>query len=345
MAREPRKLNQEALVNLLQEEGLDFRDSANSYLLECPICHKDKWAIRKKDGCSKCYHCGPEFQGTCDYTLSQVLKKTKQELSKILYGFVINTAKVEELGESKFVDHWGEMEREDVEIIEVRAWPSEMLPSPDHRPLDSALGAPGLAYLQRRGVSLELAKEYGVTYNTAEERVVFPLVVEGVLRGWQGRLVRSGKYTDRNGNAKELPKILTEGEVGGKILGFQDRLKGSKHGIIAEGPLDAIKLHLCGGNTFTMGKSVTAEQLDIYVNYFGLRKIYIGLDDDAAEDVERIVRELSWRNDMELFRLLPPPGRGDLGDGTLEENLEQFRVAQPIFLGQKFSYLQTERYR
>lgn len=93
-----------------------------------------------------------------------------------------------------------------------------------------------------------------------------------------------------------------------------------------------------------MGKSVTSDQLDIYARHFGLRKIYLGLDDDAAEDVERIVRELAWYKDVKLFRLMPAPGRDDLGEGSLEENLEQFRSAQPIKLGQTFTYLKDHQF-
>jgi hypothetical protein len=87
-----------------------------------------------------------------------------------------------------------------------------------------------------------------------------------------------------------------------------------------------------------MGKSVTSEQLDIYVRHFRLKKLYIGLDDDAAEDVMRITRELAWYGDIEIYRLQAAPGRDDLGDGTLEENLEQFRSAPRISSGIVISF-------
>lgn len=344
MEREQRKLNAGAFLDLIRSEGLDFHNAQKSWVLDCPLCGKRKWAVRKSDGFSKCYRCDHDFRGFADYTLSVALKRDKAEFSRLLYGVVITTEVVEERGEERWVDHWEEMDRDDVEVIEVKTWPPELLRPFDHHALDTAIGEPGRRYLEGRGVPLELAQAYDIRYDPVQERVVFPIVVEGVLRGWQGRLIKSGKYIDSKGRERELPKALTEGEVGGKVLLFQDRLKGSKHGIIAEGPMDALKCHLCGGNTATMGKSVTAEQLDIYVRHYGIRRLYLGLDPDAAAEVERICAELTWYGDVELYRLLPAPGRDDLGDGTLEENLEQFRRAEPIRYGQAFSHLQTERY-
>lgn len=344
MEREERQVDTKALLNLLRSEGLDFTNSQRSWVLDCPACGKHKWAIRKTDGYSKCYRCDADFRGFADYTLSVALKRPKAELSKLLYGFVITTEVVEEKADhERWVDHWSEMANEDVEVIEVRSWPPEMLQSPDHRELDTDLGAPGLAYLEGRGVPLAVAKEYGIRYDPVRGRVVFPIVIEGVLRGWQGRLIRTAKYTDKQGREREVPKALTDiGEGwGGKVLLFQDRLRGSPHGIITEGPFDALKCHLCGGNTATMGKSVTSEQLDIYVRHFKLRRLYLGLDEDAAEDMMRIVRELTWYEGMEVFHLATPAGREDLGAATMEEVLDAFRSARPIRPGQLFRYIET----
>jgi hypothetical protein len=119
---------------------------------------------------------------------------------------------------------------------------------------------------------------------------------------------------------------------------YQDRLRGLAHGIMVEGPMDAIKCHLCQGNTATMGKGVSERQLDIYLSY-GLRRLYLGLDPDAAEDTMRLVRELSRHQDLQLYRLEPPPGRDDLGDATPEEVLEQFRSAERIWLGKQFWFI------
>lgn len=343
--REKRVVDAKALVELLKTEGLDFTNSSRSWVLDCPECGRHKWAIRKMDGYSKCYRCDADFKGFADYTLSVALKRPKSELSKLLYGVVISTQATEEVTEvERWVDHWSEMSDNDVEVVELRSWPSEMIHPPDHRELDTDLGAPGLAYLEGRGVPLAIAKEYGVRYDPVQERVIFPIVIEGVLRGWQGRLIRKVEYTDKKGRKRELPKALTEGEVGGKVLLFQDRLKGSEHGIITEGPFDALKCHLCGGNTATMGKSVTVDQLDIYTRFYGLRRLYLGLDEDAAEEMMCIVRELTWYEGMEVFHLATPAGREDLGGATMEEVLEAFRTAKPLNPGHTFRCLTTDRY-
>lgn len=341
--RERRKLNAEALVELLKTEGLDFHPAARSWVLDCPMCGRRKWAIRKTDGYSKCYRCDHDFKGFADYTLSVALKRERGPLSKLLYGVVLSGGHVEERGEERWVDHWEELAVHDIEVIEVESWPPEVFPHPDHRELDSPAGMKGLAYLESRGISLELAKEYGVKYNPVEERVIFPIVVEGVLRGWQGRLVHSGKYIDKKGREREMPKALSEGECGGKVLQFQDRLKGASHCVLVEGPVDAIKCHMLGGNVASMGKNnVTPAVLDIIVRRHGIKKVYLGLDDDAAAVFESSLLDLSWHRDIEVFHLRPAPGREDLGAGTLEENLEQFQQAQPIRPGQMFTYFRTD---
>ena len=342
-----RKVNAEALVELLRTEGIDFQNGSKSWVLDCPLCGKRKFAIRKTDGYSKCYKCGEDFKGWADFTLAKLLKSSRAELARLIYGVsysTFTTKKVEDL--DRFVDHWGEQSPVDEEEIVLSGpqWPLEIFVSPDHHPLESRVGAPGLAYLENRGVSLELAQEYGVKYDPVQERVIFPIVIEGVLRGWQGRLIRRVQYVDKSGHERELPKVMTEGEVGGKILGFQDRLKGLDYGIITEGPFDAIKMHLCGGNTFTMGKSVTPVQLDIYVRHYGLRKIYIGLDDDAADEVMRVVRALTAYGDITMYRIEAAPGREDLGAGTLDENLEQFRAARRVVPGQLITYFKDHKF-
>lgn len=332
--REPRKVNGAAVVELLKTEGLDYRDSAHSWTLFCPECGKQKWAIRKTDGYSKCYKCDHDFKGFCDYTLSKALGKSKAELTKLLYGVIV-TMEVTQREESRFVDHWEETDRSDVEVVELRTWPEEVLPSPDHRELDTPLGAPGLDYLESRGISLELAKEYGLKYNPAESRVVFPIVVEGVLRGWQARYIKPTEFTTKEGKTVKIPKIVSEGAVGGKVLMFQDRLRGADHVVLVEGPVDAMKCHLIGGNVACMGKdNVTPAVLDIIVQHYGIKKVYLGLDRDADKATMKAIEDLTWYDGVEVYRLEPAPGRGDLGDGSLEENLEQFRIARRLRSGQ-----------
>lgn len=329
--KEVRKLDTGAVKSFLDEHGASIHPSSNSFILKCPKCEKNKLAIRKSDGFSKCYKCGRDFAvGYADYVLSAAFHVPKEELANKFYGVRLDT--FEEEVDSNWVDWYGSDEIfEDVEQT-----PEEMLPDLDFRELDSKLGEEGLEYLNGRGISLELAKEYGIKYHPPTQRVVFPAYVDGILRGWQGRYVKNTKKTLSNGDTINLPKIMTYGSIGGKILLFQDNLLYSTHGIITEGPVDAIKCHLCGGNTATMGKNVTSTQIDIYIKKYKMNKLYIGLDNDAELDVERIVRDLTWFEGLELYRLLPPKGCKDLGEGGLEENLEQFNKAERINHGTFF---------
>jgi hypothetical protein len=120
---------------------------------------------------------------------------------------------------------------------------------------------------------------------------------------------------------------MTVGKLGKECFMFQDRLQGSKHAVLTEGPFDALKGHLVGGNVASMGKDVSARQLDIIVRS-GVRALYVGLDRDAAKEVGRIVRDL--HGTLDLYRLLPPPHRDDLGECTMEEVAHQFHTAEPM---------------
>jgi hypothetical protein len=58
--------------------------------------------------------------------------------------------------------------------------------------------------------------------------------------------------------------------------------------------------------------------------------VYLALDPDAAEEVNRLAFELG---DLETRLLLPPAGRKDLGECSFEEVLEQFHNAEPFMAG------------
>jgi DNA primase len=93
--------------------------------------------------------------------------------------------------------------------------------------------------------------------------------------------------------------------------------------------VDAIKADWCGGAVATMGKAVSATQLDV-IRRAGIKKIYLALDPDAAEEVNRLAYELG---DMETRLLLPPKGRKDLGECSFEEVYEAFQQAEPFTAG------------
>jgi hypothetical protein len=322
-----RSVDQAALRDLVENGSVPFRQNARSYRLYCPRCNKQKLYVQKSDGRCRCMKCGEDFRGWADFILSQVYDLRKDDLTLRLYeGMTPGTAA--EFERADFVDHWEEWADPDEVLLDGDdPPPPPIIWDPDIVDVDHRLAARGLAYLEKRGISLDLGKKYGVRYNIREKRVCFPVVVDGVLRGWQGRYIDRTDSFNEEGHLVSIPKILTVGRVGGRVLMFQDRLKGSEHGIMVEGPFDAVKCDLCGGNTDTMGKSFTPEQARIYLRS-GIKRLYVGLDDDAFGRIHQVARDLAPH--LQLYRLATPPGREDLGDSTPEEVYEQFRSARPL---------------
>jgi hypothetical protein len=128
-----------------------------------------------------------------------------------------------------------------------------------------------------------------------------------------------------------------------QVVMFANRLQQSKHVVVCEGPIDAIKAHLCDGNVATMGKAVGAGQVQTirdperltraHVGAFhcgGIEKVYLALDPDAARETGRLIREFS---DMEVYLMTPPKGRKDLGEMDYGEVLDLFHSARRVGAG------------
>lgn len=318
----------------MEGSGLLPRQNGRSWRIACPKCGKSKLYVQKRDGRCKCMKCGDAFKGWADYILSEVLQRPTEELTAYLYGGAPAETKVDEI---EFVDHWDEWtDGDEIILAEELPLPSPIVWDPDVVDLDQPAGRPGLEYLeQKRGVSLELAKKYGVRYNPREHRVIFPVVVDDVLRGWQGRYIDQCDFITDEGVEVHIPKILTVGQLAGRVIMGQDRLVGARHAVFVEGPLDMVKCDLCGGNTATMGKSYSEAALNIYRSS-GIDRLYCGLDDDAFEQIMKLARDMSPY--MELFRLATPRGREDLGASTCEEVLEEFRSAKRFSSASIFVY-------
>ncbi len=332
---EYREVDETTLKNIIESSSLRFRSGPQSYIFDCPKCNKPlKLYVRKRDGKFRCMRCGPDFSGWADEVLSVLLSQPIQAIRELLYDHTSTPGT--QAFSVEFEDHWDEF-FSDEEFIEGEAQLPDLLWSPDVFELTSPASVKGVEYLQRRGVDLELALQYGLKFNPAEQRVVFPVEQDGRLLGWQARYIKETSfYNEEKGEMISIPKMLTVGAIGGKALMFYDRLRGASHAVLTEGPFDAIACHLCGGNVATMGKGVTKQQLDLILKR-GIRKIYVGLDPDASEDISRILRELS-DNQVECLRLDPPKGYEDLGAAPREAVLESFKTAPKVNAGHMFIY-------
>jgi len=324
------------LRKMLEESGVYFNDrSRTSYVLACPKCGRDKKLfIRKKDGRFVCWRCREtdNFQGRPEYVLVELLRIPIEQIKARLYGGIDIPAGGVSLDVSLhdfFGKEEGTGEDDDIELLpegvdEIAEVPWEW----DCYRLNQPEGWRGAAYLEGRGVPLDIAVSYDIRYQPRSRRVLFPVVAGGRLLGWQGRFIENNKVYNEAGELCETPKALSTKDIPrDRVFMFSDRLIGSKHAVLCEGPVDALKAHLCGGNVASMGKAVSRLQIKLLRNA-GLRRLYFALDPDAADETGRLVREFS--DELECFWMAPPAPYKDLGEMDMRDVLELFRGAERV---------------
>ncbi len=327
------------LRQLLVETGLQYTQNSRSYIFTCPRCKgRRKLFMQKKDGRFVCWKCKETdgYQGRPEFALADLLGQTVKQVSSRLYKGTYSPTSV--FLDVRVEDFYGEDEEgEEEEIISLPRvlWPF------DYYPLDDPFAARGVKYLEGRGIPVDIAMQYGIRYWPEGQRVVFPVSSGPELYGWQGRLVIPTAYVDENGEDREMLKIQSSREIPReRVLMFSDRLLGYEHAVLGEGPVDAIKAHLCGGNVSPMGKAVGREQMGLLLNH-GIKKFYSGLDPDAADEFMRLVR--TYFDDVEIYQMVARVGgakeKPDLGAMDFKDVKELFLGAERVRPGQVFFFL------
>lgn len=308
-------------------------ENSRSYLFTCPRCNKSKKLyIRKSDGIFRCWRCAEVdgFKGKAEWALYELFGIHPSVTRPLLYG---ETAEAPEgmVLHIDLLDWYGDEDEEPVYCtLPAIEWPLNTY-GPNDKRFAKAQG-----YLDSRGITKEVAVKYDIHWSPKEQRVLIPVVVDGLLRGWQGRYIHPSVWYTDDGEKKEVPKILsTDGLFGGGTFMFQDNLIGSDHIVLCEGPFDALKADLCGGNVASMGKGVNDRQL-AFLRESGASKLYLALDPDAADDISRVARSM---DEMELFLMTPPSAGKDFGDCTPEEVLESYKRAERISPTRLFFHL------
>jgi 5S rRNA maturation endonuclease (ribonuclease M5) len=219
-------------------------------------------------------------------------------------------------------------EAEPVEQIPAIEWPL-----PGVFSIDSAGFPDGATYIQSRGLAADVAKQYGIMYGPPSSilhpsylhrRVFIPIMRNGVCLGFQARAIDRVSDKDRMRN--------NEGFHRDRLIMFEDRMRTADHVIICEGPFDAIKFHKAGGNICTMGKVVTAKQLEIIKSYKP-QKVYLALDADADVEIMQLAKAFS----VPVYYVQVPESvqqrckalgkKADFGECTMDECLEAVKAA------------------
>ena len=306
----------EAIEKLLVENGCSFKKNAHSFVISsCPRCSKsNKLYIFSSGTCRfKCFYCATlsGFEGKPEYALSEILNIPVNEVKDLIYeadslpnnpdGFINFNPAVEETDEELYSEY----------VL------ASIPYTPDIYPITSKQCLPGLKYLEGRGINTQLAVKYGIMYSPMARRVIFPVKYQGALHGWQARTISSNEeyFDDETGkNVKIIKALTSSGLKKDKTLMFRDNLINIKHCVLTEGPVDAIKADLCGGAVATMGKAVSKSQLEM-IRSHGIRKVYLGLDPDAAAETRQILKYFS---DLEVYDMRPKQAK-DLGEMSLLE--------------------------
>lgn len=324
------KINPEALKRIIEDSGLSFKPGSVSWIFTCPRCNKkEKLYIRKRDGRFVCWVCKETdgFQGKPEYALCELLGQSIKSIQEKLYGEEINQVTTNISVNLKSYDEDETVEDQAQELAKV-SWPL------DFYELTHQHAIKGVTYLAGRGIPLDIAVSYDIRYSPVQNSVVFPVKVDGVLIGWQRRLVISNEWIDELGIEHKIPKSYTmTGLKKEQVLMFGDSLLHSPHAIVCEGPVDALKAHLCGGAVCTMGKGVSRVQMQLIRNS-GVSKVYLALDPDAAEETSRLLKELG----MESYFMDPRPYE-DLGAMSFQEVFELFRRAERVTSNRLFIFL------
>lgn len=318
----------DALRKIIEGSNLKFKQNAVSYIFECPRCQKtDKLYIRKSDGRFVCWVCkeSSNFQGRAEFALVELMGGILSNYRSNLYGTTDGPLDHIEL---QLADHWGE-EDDDLEFWAPRKftgydWPYAYVPH-SHK-----LFKKGAAYFESRGIPQFIIEKYDLRYSVPEHRVIFPFIIDGELVGWQGRYCGNTKKEDPDtGRLFTIPKALTalQKQIQGHYVMFGDNLDTTDHCVLCEGPTDALKAEKCGGNVAALGKGVTESQ--IYWISQRVKKLYIALDPDAGIEISRIAR-IAISLGMDVWLMVPPEGRKDFGECTLDETFEAYKNAQPL---------------
>jgi hypothetical protein len=289
-----------------------------SFIFDCPNCHgTQKLYIQRKDGRTSCFKQGdsgcPRPGSKPDYALAAITGLSLETVRDQLYKDYAPLK--EEIDISALEDKKAE-ERPRLLPITTQDIPGDTFP------IGFDESTEGVRYLTKRGITLEMAKKYGIMYSRGMRRVIFPVIMGSQIYGWQGRAVDN---VDKKFRMFNLP-----GQWKAKSLMFYDNIKNKEFAILAEGPISAMKFELVGGFVASMGKQVSQDQLDLIENS-GIKKLYLALDRDAFENADRIFRyfyKKIAKIRIECYNLRIPDHRDDFGDCTYEECKQAFENAE-----------------
>lgn len=309
------------IQEILEEEGVHYRLNYRTIYTVCPSCNRDdKFSILRENGACICYRASCDFgKGFFD---KWIVKQTGCSFEQAKKRLNPDLGLADAVKQLRYVDPVPQIVIKKDNDIPTYTWPNPLLD-----PIDS--GNDGEMYLLQRGISKEIAERYGIMYSNEDRRVIFPIMLNGVCRGWQGRAVDKDNPLRVKNN---------DGFRRDKLVMFVDQVKKNHPVIICEGPIDALKFDLVGGSVATMGKMITNSQIELILSKQP-SAVYLALDDDAAEEMKAMVE----RTELPTYKIdVPKEARerckilkkkADFGECSLEECKTAFENARKLHVG------------
>jgi hypothetical protein len=303
------------LTRYIKDLGLSHKETTKSFIFCCPLCGgKDKLYIRKSDGRFRCFRCATDngFSGNPEYALIELTGSPLSTVKAALYGSTQEQASFLDVSPKDFFDS----QEEEIAVAEQLpslTWPYHCIP------ILHGGARKGLEYLQGRGINPEVADTYRIRYSPQSRAVVFPVYSGESLVGWQYRTIDPTKFLV-DGCVKETAKAWSSPNLPrDKVFMFSERLKGSKHAVLCEGPIDCLKVHLVGGNVAAMGKAISSAHIATVLRS-GIKTVYAGLDPDAFGELDHLMSKLDG---ISLYRVIVPDrkdgSKSDLGALSMED--------------------------
>jgi len=276
-----------------------------------------------------CFKCSGDsgFRGAPEWALIEMTDLGIPQLRKHLYGAGRVVAGFLDLDFGDF----GPEAEDETEIIRTDIL-KEMVRPYNHYDLDHKFSANGVRYLLRRQIPIDIAIKYEIRYNPETRSVVFPVYVGPTLVGWQERIIDKEVEVSDEGEVFRKIKIRSSHDIPrSRVVMFQNRLNGSKSCVLTEGPVDAIKAHLVGGNVASMGKTINTGQIQAILRS-GIKTLYLALDPDASSVIQPLIHKFG--DDIVFRRVKIPAPFKDLGDMPLDLATSTILNSDRIYRGQ-----------
>jgi hypothetical protein len=302
------------IKEIIAECGVSFVEKPRTIYTTCPLCGRsDKFSILKENGACICYRASCEF-GRRWFVDWIMLTANVDRVTAKLMLYNNNTS-----SKGLYIQ-FDEKNNQKQDELKPITFPDLSMVS-----IDSPEAIDGANYLKSRGIPVEIAVHYSIYYSPLLRRVIFPVIMDGKVYGYQAR------HIDNVDSAQKVRN--NEGFRRDSLVMFYDRIELNGHVIITEGPIDALKFHFVGGNICTMGKVVTDKQIDLILEK-NPAKIYLALDEDADKEMNELRYKFSGK---ELYWIRLPKSvkercagvnkKADFGECTFLECSEAFKNA------------------